>query len=99
MTGKPDRIAALSDKLRRVADARKMATTEVWSDAWESFERELLERLLKCGPDDEMARWKLQNGIEAVRHVKRAVENAGAGAEALERELGFLEGRKPAPIA
>lgn len=94
-----DRAASLHDRLRRIADARKLATTDVWADAWKSFEQELLERLLKCGPDEEMARWKLQNGIEAVRHVRRAIESAGAGGEAVERELAILEGRKPAPIA
>ncbi len=95
----PDRIAVLSEKLARIADARKMATTTVWDDAWTGFERELLERLLKCGPDDDINRFRLQIGIEAARHTRRAIENAGAGEKALETELDILEGRKAAPIA
>jgi len=93
------RIATLSEKLAKVADARKMATTPVWADAWDGFERELLERLLKCGPDDDVNRYRLQIGIEAVRHTRRAIENGGSGAEALSKELDILEGRKAAPIA
>ena len=98
MTGAA-RIAALSEKLARIADARKMATTEVWADAWEEFERELLERLLKCGPTEEIERWKLQIGIEAARQVRRTIENGGQGAADAQKELDILEGRKVAPIA
>lgn len=76
-----------------------MAASPVWDDAWMGIERELLERLLKCGPEDEMARWKLQVGIEAVRRVKRAIEHEGASESALVKELDILEGRKVAPIA
>ncbi len=96
---KEQRIAQLSEKLARIADARKMATTPVWDDAWEGFERELLERLLKCGPEDEIKRWKLQIGIEAVRHVKRAIENDGKGEGGYQAELDILEGRRAPPIA
>lgn len=93
------RIAALSEKLARVADARKMATTDVWADAWTSFERELLDRLLACEPDDDVNRYRLQIGIEAARQVRRTIENAGQGEAATVKELDILEGRKVAPIA
>ena len=96
---KDQRIATLSEKLERVADARKLATTPVWADAWNGVERELLERLLKCGPDDEMKRWKLQIGIEAARQARRTIENEGSGEAGLRRELDILEGRMAAPIA
>lgn len=94
-----DRIAKLAAKLKRVADAKSIMQTDVWSAAWEGFEQELLERLLKCGPDEEVNRWKLQIGIEAARHVKRAIENEGSGEASLQKELDILEGRKAAPIA
>jgi len=94
-----DRIAALSEKLARIADAKNMAQTPVWGDAWDGFERELLERLLKCGPDDDINRYRLQIGIEAARHAKQAIENGATGEKALRAELDILEGRKPAPIA
>ena len=96
---KEDRIAALSEKLARVADARKMATTEVWADAWNGYERELLERLLGCEPSDDIQRYRLQIGIEAARHARRAIENDGTGEAALLKELDILEGRKAPPIA
>lgn len=94
-----NRIAALAEKLKRIADARHMLQTDLWESAWKEFEQELLERLLKCGPEDEIARWKLQMAIEAVRHAKKTIENAGAGESDILKELDILEGRKRAPIA
>ncbi len=94
-----DRIAQLSEKLNRASDARTMATTPVWAEAWQGFERELLERLLKCGPDDDVVRYRLQIGIEAARHVRMAIEHASKTGSGLEKELDLLEGRKPVPIA
>lgn len=96
---KDARIAVLAEKLARVVDAKRMATTPVWAEAWEGFELELLERLLKCGPDDDSSRYRLQISIECARHVRRLIESAGAGEEAMRRELDILEGRKVAPIA
>ena len=94
-----NRIAALAEKLKRISDAKQMLQTDLWESAWEEFEQELLERLLKCGPEDEIARWKLQMAIEVVRHIKRTIENAGAGESSVLKELDILEGRKVAPIA
>lgn len=94
-----DQIIQLSDKLNRAADARAMATTPLWAETWDRFERELLERLLKCGPDDDMVRYRLQVAIEATRHVRIAIEHAGKTAKSLEKELDLVEGRKLAPIA
>ena len=94
-----NRIAVLSDKLKRIADAKQLTQTDLWDAAWTDFEQELLERLLKCGPEDEVARWKLQMAIEAARTVKRTIENAGAGESSIVKELDILEGRKASPIA
>lgn len=99
MKDKTARIGELHELLTRAHDARAMAATDVWPKAWESFERELLERLLKCGPEDDGARYRLQVGIEAGRHVKRIIENQGATVDSLETELDHLEGRKVARIA
>lgn len=96
---KDARIAQVSDKLIRANDARRMATTEVWADAWKSFEQELLERLLKCGPTGDAERYRLQIGIEAARSVKRAIEHEGQTVTSLERELDHLEGRVASPRA
>lgn len=96
---KPDRIAALSEKLLRAGDARHMATTDVWSNAWKELEQELLERLLKCGPTDDAERYRLQIGIEAARQVKRAIEHEGKTVESLQKDLDTLEGRLARPIA
>lgn len=94
-----NRIIALTTKLQRITDAKNMTQTDVWAAAWQGFEQELLERLLKCGPDDELARWKLQTAIEAARHARRAIEHAATGEAGLTKELDILEGRKAAPIA
>lgn len=94
-----DRIAALSEKLQRASEARDMATTPIWTEAWEEIERELLERLLRCGPDDDIPRYRLQIGIEAARQVRRVIEHQGQTKQSLEKELEVLTGRKPAPIA
>lgn len=93
-----NRIAVLGDKLKRIADAKQLTQTDLWDAAWKDFEQELLERLLKCGPEDEVARWKLQMAIEAARTVKRTIENAGAGEASIVKELDILEGRKASPI-
>lgn len=94
-----ERIKALSAKLARIADARNIMQTDLWADAWRDCEQELLERLLACGPDQEMARYKLQIAITAARQVRRVIEVGATGAKALETELDILEGRKVAPIA
>jgi hypothetical protein len=94
-----DRIADLHQGLARIADARRLATTDVWAKAWTDFEQELLERLLKCGPEDDWERYRLQVAIEAARHVRRAVEHEARDPTALEKELEVLEGRKPRAIA
>lgn len=93
-----NRIAVLSDKLKRIADAKQMLQTQLWAEAWDDFEQELLERLLKCGPDDEVARWKLQMAIEAARHTRRVIENSASGESGIVKELDILEGRKASPI-
>ncbi len=94
-----NRIAELASKLKRISDAKQLLQTSLWADAWTEFEQELLERLLKCGPDDEVARWKLQMAIEAARNVRRTIENAGTGEASIIKELDILEGRKASPIA
>jgi len=99
MANKQERIAQVSQRLIRANDARRMATTEVWNESWESFEQELLERLLNCGPTDDAERYRLQVGIEAARHVKRAIEHEGQTVVSLEKELDHLEGRTASPRA
>ena len=96
---KPDRMAQLSEALALVADARTLTTTHVWSQAWDLYERELLERLLKCGPNDDEVRDRLQIGIEATRHVRRSIEHAAKTEAGLRKELDSLEGRAVRPIA
>lgn len=94
-----DRISALSEKLRRINDAKNMTQTDVWADAWDSFEQELLERLLKCGPDDDWSRYRLQIAIECARHIRKTIEGEAKGERGVTAELDILEGRKVAPIA
>lgn len=90
---------ALHEALNRAADARAMATTDVWARAWDSFERELLERLLKCEPGDDLQRYRLQVAMDATRHVRRTIEHQGKMVESLSKQLDLLEGRRLPPIA
>lgn len=94
-----DRAAALSDKLLAARDARHMVTSNSWGAAWSSFERELLERLLACAPQEDDARYRLQIGIEAARYARRAIEHESGTAEGLQKEIDLLTGSKPRPIA
>ena len=94
-----NRIATLSGKLQRIAEARALVTTDAWDGAWKDCEQELLERLLACSPEDELPRFKLQEAIKAVRQVRRAIERGAMGEAELRKELDILEGRKAAPIA
>lgn len=94
-----DRIALLSEALQAAAVARNMATSPVWADAWSKLERELLERLLKCEPTEDMERYRLQEAINAARRVRTFIEVQGVPSSGLERELDILEGRAKRPIA
>lgn len=94
-----ERISDIHVSLAKIADARRLATTDVWAKAWNDFEQELLKRLLACGPTDHQARWRLQVAIEAARTVRRAVEHEARDPTALEKELEVLEGRKLRSIA
>lgn len=94
-----DRITALSEALTRANDARHMCATDVWARAWESFERELIERFLHCGEGDDQTRFRLQIAIEAARHTRRAIEHEAKTVAGLEKELAILEGRTPRAIA
>lgn len=94
-----DRIQALSNRLAQAADARAMCTAPWWDGLWNDLERELVDRLLKTGPTEEMVRWKLQVAVETARRIRRAIENGGQSAQVLERELDYVEGRKPYPVA
>lgn len=96
---KPDRIAALSERLERAADARNMATTPVWAEMWSALETELLERAMKCGPTEDAARYRLLMAIDVSRTLKRAIEHEGKAAESLRTELDHLEGRTMRPVA
>jgi hypothetical protein len=94
-----DRLTQLSERLARAADARSMSTSPVWAEAWQDLEQELLERLLRLGPTDDEARYRLQVAIEAARRVRGLIEHEGRTVQSLEKEMDLLEGRKAAPIA
>lgn len=94
-----DRIGQLQELLQGAMEARALLTTSVWEKAWNTLEREYVERLLKCGPADDEVRYRLQIAIEASRRVRSAIETGGRSVEQLEKELALLEGRKPAAIA
>lgn len=94
-----DRIVALSEALAAAQIARDMAEEAVWAKAFETYEQELLERLLACEPGDDLSRYRLAEAIKAGRRARRVIEHQGRTTASLERELALLEGRKLAPIA
>lgn len=94
-----ERIGQLQEALWRAHDARAMAQTGVWADAWQKFERELLEQMLECGPTDDAARYRLQIAIEASRTVRRIIEQEARTTGSLENELAVLKGEKMQRIA
>lgn len=99
MADKADRIGELHERLIAASEARQVIQSDVWARAWAAYEHELIERMLKCGPDDDWQRFRLQIGIETARHVRRVIEHEGATVESLQRELDHLEGRKMAAVA
>lgn len=94
-----ERLARLSEALAAAADARHMSTTDVWGRAWDDFERELVDRLLKCGPEDDGVRYRLQVAVETARHVRRTIEHEGRRVDALQKDIDLIEGRKPYAVA
>lgn len=94
-----DKIGRLHEALALAGDARNMATSPVWDETWKKLEAELLGRLLKCGPTDDEARYRLSIAIETARNLRQVIENVGRTTQALEAELDVLEGRKGRPIA
>lgn len=94
-----DRLEHLSELVGKIADARAMTTSNVWAKAWEEIEQELLERLLKCGPEDDTPRYRLQQSIEVARRLRRMIETQARDPGQLEKELAHLEGRAMRPIA
>jgi hypothetical protein len=99
MASDPERLQKLHEGLSIANDARRMATSALWSDTWRRLESELIERLLRCGPEDNEPRYRLQIAIETARRLRTTIEAAGSTIGALERDLDILEGRKERPIA
>lgn len=93
------RLADVHEALMAASEARALVQAPVWAKAWEALERELLARLMACGPTDDEQRYRLQVGIEAGRQVRRVLEHQGSTTASLEAELNVLEGRKKAPVA
>lgn len=96
---RPDRIGALSERLEKAADARNMATTNVWADMWSALESELLERALRCAPGEDIERHRLLQAIDVGRTLRKAIEHEGKTVESLQKELDHLEGRVMRPVA
>ena len=92
-------MVRLSEALALAADARNMSTSDIWEQAWRKLEQVLVERLLKCGPTDDTARYRLQLSIEVARQVRITVEHAGRTAGEIEKQIALLEGRIVRPIA
>ena len=94
-----DRLARLSEALRDHENARNVTNNPAWARIWNELEQELLERLLKCGPTDDEQRWRCQTTIEVARRARHMFEIKGVTPADLEREIAYLDGSKPRPIA
>lgn len=95
---KEERIAHLSEALRKAQEARAMAASSVWADSWKELDSTLVDSLLQCGPTEDEKRFRLQTAIEVGRTMRRLIEHKG-NTEQLEKELAILEGVKMRPIA
>ena len=94
-----ERIVRLSDALAMAADARHMATSPVWDEAWEAVQRTFLQRLKACGPTEDVERYRLQVALEVADLVRVFIENKGNSVESLQKDLALLEGRKQYAVA
>lgn len=94
-----ERLAQLTESLRRHQDARAMVSSPVWRDLWNDLEQELLERLLSCDATDDLRRYRSQIAIQIARDIRRLVETKGVTPADLEREIGYLDGSKLRPVA
>ena len=73
-----EKITHLSGLFKRAADARALAASEVWAEAWVELERTLLDELLACGPTEDEKRYRMQTAIEVGRTLRRLIEAKGA---------------------
>ena len=97
MPSNPERVASLHDALVRAGDARKLTSSAIWREAWEAYERELVEQLVELGPIDHEARYMLVIAIKAARTARRIIEHESQTIDGLQKELAFLTGEiKPA---
>jgi aspartate oxidase len=99
MSAKDDRVAHLSDLLRKAEDARALAAAPVWSEAWEAIDKALIDDLLTCGATEDDKRFRLQTAIEVGRTMRRMIETKGATKQQVEHELAMLTGEKLRPVA
>lgn len=94
-----ERLARLSENLRKHQEARALTQSGVWASICEDLEQELLERLLSCGPTDNEARWRAQTAIQVARDLRRMLETKGITPAHLEKEMAVLTGERRAAIA
>ena len=94
-----DRLAKVQEQFAAALDARAICDTPAWREAWDGLEREMVERFLACGPEDDLPRFRIAEAMKAARRARKAIEGKARSSETLERELDFLEGRKPRPTA
>lgn len=99
MSERIDRIGKLQAQLSAALDARGVCETQAWREAWAALEKELMDRFMACEPEDDQGRFRVQEAMKAIRHVRAAIESKGRSSETLERELDVLEGRKMRAIA
>jgi len=94
-----EKITHLSGLFKRAADARALAASEVWAEAWVELERTLLDELLACGPTEDEKRYRMQTAIEVGRTLRRLIEAKGAMKDQIEKELDFLTGERIRSVA
>ena len=94
-----NRLAKLSEQLRKASDARALTNQESWASAWNGIEQELLERLLECETTEDMERYRLAEAIRVARKVRRTMESTGSQVDQLEAQIDQIEGRKIPSVA
>lgn len=94
-----ERIARLSESIRKHQDARAMTQSPVWADLWNELEQELLERLLACDATDDERRYRCATAIAIARDLRRTLEVKGVTPDHLEKQMAILDGSKQPAVA
>lgn len=65
----------------RLSEIRVFQESPVWRDTVKMLRDEYLTLLLRCGPKDDLERFRLQTALNVIDKVEKHIEIAHSGAE------------------